>query len=74
MQNETPESRIYIGSLHYELGEAEIRMAFSPFGEIKSVDMSYEPNTGKSKGYCFLGRMMYVSLLDAPKCELHMQL
>ena len=34
--------------------KVDVRAAFSPFGEIVSVDMSYEPLTGKTKGYCFI--------------------
>ncbi len=36
-------------SLHYDIGEPEIRALFSPFGRILKVDVSYEPATGKSK-------------------------
>lgn len=34
--------------------QPDIRAAFSPFGEISSIDMSFEPLTGKTKGYCFV--------------------
>lgn len=47
-------ARLWVGSLNYDLSEADVRAAFSPFGEIMSVDMSYEPLTGKTKGYCFI--------------------
>jgi hypothetical protein len=40
-------NRIYVGSLHYEIKEADIRMLFSSFGTIKSVEMSFEPATGQ---------------------------
>jgi len=45
--------RIYVGSINFELTEAEIRSAFSPFGPIKSITMSKDP-TGKSKGFAFV--------------------
>jgi RNA recognition motif-containing protein len=41
--------RIYVGSLHYELKEAEIKMLFSSFGTIRTIDMSLEPGTGKKE-------------------------
>lgn len=47
-------NRVYVGSLHYDINEADIRMVFGQFGRIKQVDMSHEPSTGKSKGYCFV--------------------
>lgn len=46
--------RIYVGSLSYDITESHIRTIFSEFGKIKSVDMSFEPSTGRSKGYCFV--------------------
>lgn len=46
--------RIYVGSLHYDLAEHDIRGVFEAFGKITEVTMSYEPATGKSKGYCFI--------------------
>jgi poly(U)-binding-splicing factor PUF60 len=50
----TNPARVYVGSMHYELGEREVRAIFSPFGTILKVDMSHEPSTGRTKGYCFL--------------------
>lgn len=35
--------RLYIGNLYYELKEEDIRNTFSPFGAIKSIDLSLEP-------------------------------
>jgi len=45
----TPQTRLYIGSLHYEITEAQVRALFSPFGDITKLDMSHDPLTGKSK-------------------------
>jgi len=38
--NQALACRIYVGSIHFDMGEAEIRAAFSPFGPIKSVNIS----------------------------------
>jgi poly(U)-binding-splicing factor PUF60 len=46
--------RVYVGSIHYELGEAEVRQLFAPFGRIERLDMSRDPGTGKHRGYCFI--------------------
>ena len=46
--------RIYVGSLNYDLKEADIKALFASFGAIKSFTMSYDNVTGKSKGYCFV--------------------
>ncbi|CAG8627875.1 12203_t:CDS:2 [Acaulospora colombiana] len=46
--------RLYVGSLHFQLTEEEIRQVFEPFGELEFVDLHRDPATGRSKGYCFL--------------------
>lgn len=35
--------RLYIGNLYYELKEDDIRNTFTPFGVLKSIDLSLEP-------------------------------
>mmetsp|Transcript_12071 Transcript_12071/g.11712 ORF Transcript_12071/g.11712 Transcript_12071/m.11712 type:complete len:526 (+) Transcript_12071:948-2525(+) len=54
--NYTPklDCRIYVGSLHYNVTDADIRALFSPFGTISRVDMSLDAITGKTKGFCFV--------------------
>ena len=47
-------SRIYVGSIYYELGEDTLRNAFSPFGTVKSINMSWDAITMKHKGYAFV--------------------
>lgn len=46
--------RIYVGNINYELGEDEVRAAFSPFGNMRSITMTKDPMTGRHKGYCFI--------------------
>ena len=46
--------RIYVGSINFELGEESVRQAFSPFGTIKAVNMSWDSATMKHKGYAFV--------------------
>ena len=46
--------RIYVGSLHYEIKQEEVKVLFSSFGPIRSIDLSLEPGTQRSKGYCFI--------------------
>lgn len=47
-------NRLYVGSLHFQLTEDEIRQVFEPFGELEFVDLHRDPATGRSKGYCFI--------------------
>jgi RNA recognition motif-containing protein len=44
-------NRIYIGSVHWDISEAEIRTVFQPFGEVRSCSLVPNPETGKHKGY-----------------------
>ncbi|KAF6199633.1 hypothetical protein GE061_005931 [Apolygus lucorum] len=46
--------RVYVGSISFELKEDTIRQAFSPFGPIKSINMSWDPVTQKHKGFAFV--------------------
>uniref|UniRef100_A0A0X3NXC9 Poly(U)-binding-splicing factor PUF60 n=2 Tax=Schistocephalus solidus TaxID=70667 RepID=A0A0X3NXC9_SCHSO len=47
-------SRIYVGSISFEIGEEEIRKAFSPFGPIKSIALSWDSALQKHKGFAFV--------------------
>ena len=46
--------RIYVGSINFEIKEDTIRQAFTPFGPIKSVNLSWDPITNKHKGFAFI--------------------
>jgi len=50
--------RVYVGSIHYELTEDDLRKAFIHFGPIKGINLSWDSTTtGKAKahkGYAFL--------------------
>ncbi|EIN13787.1 splicing factor CC1-like protein [Punctularia strigosozonata HHB-11173 SS5] len=46
--------QLYVGSLHFNLTESDIKQVFEPFGELEFVDLHRDPMTGRSKGYCFI--------------------
>lgn len=46
--------RIYVGAIHYEIGESTVKTAFESFGPVRSVDMIYDINTGRHKGFAFV--------------------
>ena len=52
--NESLKCRLYVGSLYYDLTSADIRALFESFGEVVKCEMSVEPLTQRSKGYCFV--------------------
>lgn len=46
--------RVYVGSISFDVQEEMIKNAFSPYGTIKSVNMSWDPITLKHKGFAFV--------------------
>ncbi|VDP94150.1 unnamed protein product [Echinostoma caproni] len=47
-------NRVYVGSISYDVKEEMLKQAFSVFGPIKTVSMSWDPATQKHKGFAFL--------------------
>ena len=45
---------IYVGNLPYTATEDELRTAFSAFGNVNSVNLIIDRDTGRSKGYGFV--------------------
>lgn len=64
-----PATRLYVGSLHFNLTEEDIKAVFEPFGTILNVDLHREPGTLKSKGFCFI---QFANSTDAEKAIQHM--
>ena len=50
----TRNARLYVGNLSYEANESELEDLFTGFGNVRSVDIIYNPRTYKSKGYAFV--------------------
>eukprot|EP00042_Codosiga_hollandica_P045161 m.454977 g.454977 ORF g.454977 m.454977 type:complete len:277 (+) comp56955_c0_seq8:53-883(+) len=63
-------SRIYVGSIPFDLGDEHLRQAFSPFGTIKDVSLSWDAALGKHKGFAFVE---YELPESASAAEEHMQ-
>ena len=45
---------IYVGNLSYSLSESELRDAFADFGEVSSVKVLMDRETGRSRGFGFV--------------------
>ena len=43
--------RVYVGSLNVDVDEQMLRVGFSPFGAIKTINLSWDPITNKHKGF-----------------------
>jgi RNA recognition motif-containing protein len=46
---------IYVGNLSYEVTEEDLREAFEVFGEVETVKVLKDYDTGRSKGFGFVG-------------------
>jgi RNA recognition motif-containing protein len=47
-------TNIYVGNLAYRATEEEIRQAFSRFGQVDSVQIIKDRETGRSRGFAFV--------------------
>lgn len=45
---------IYVGNLAYGMSEDELRGAFSAYGEVSSVKILMDRETGRSRGFGFV--------------------
>ncbi len=45
---------IYVGNLPYSVTEDEVKELFAPFGEVQSVKMVNDKETGRPKGFGFV--------------------
>ena len=46
--------RIYVGNLSYDVTEDELKQQFSEFGEVTSVSIPIDRDSGRPRGYGFL--------------------
>jgi RNA recognition motif-containing protein len=47
-------ARLYVDNLSYETSEASLRTLFAPHGEVFSVNLITDRQTGRSKGFAFV--------------------
>ena len=46
--------KLYVGNLPFDTDEEQIRELFSTYGDVKSVDMINDRDTGRFRGFCFV--------------------
>ena len=61
----TAKTRIYVGSLMWELTEEQVKAIFEPFGAIRSCQLIMNQETGKHRGYGFVEYVDEKSAADA---------
>jgi cold-inducible RNA-binding protein len=47
-------NKLYVGNLSYSMTEGQLREAFAAYGEVVSVSIITERDTGRSKGFGFV--------------------
>lgn len=52
--NSDDERKIFIGGLSWESTEKDLREHFGKYGEVESVNVKTDPNSGRSRGFAFL--------------------
>jgi len=45
---------IYVGNLSYQATEDDLRDAFGQYGEVASVNIIKDRESGRSRGFCFV--------------------
>ena len=45
---------IYVGNIHYDLSEEELQKIFGEYGEVTSVKVIRDRDTGRPKGFGFV--------------------
>ncbi|XP_049820108.1 RNA-binding protein squid isoform X2 [Aethina tumida] len=46
--------KLFVGGLSWETTDKELREHFSQYGEIESINVKTDPNTGRSRGFAFI--------------------
>ena len=54
-----------MGGLSWETGEEQLSEYFGQFGEVESINLKIDPNTGKSRCFAFI---VYKEPADLQKC------
>lgn len=51
--NQVPFHRLYVGNIHFNVNEEDLRAVFESFGELEFVQLQRD-ETGRSRGYGFV--------------------
>ena len=46
--------KLYVGNLNYRTTESQLRTLFEEYGEVESVNVITDRDTGRSKGFAFV--------------------
>ena len=60
--NQVPFHRLYVGNIHFNVTEEDLRAVFEAFGELEFVQLQRDEN-GRSRGYGFVQYVPSIFLL-----------
>lgn len=46
--------KLYVGNLSYDMTDSELQSVFEPFGQVQSVQIIMDRDSGRSKGFGFV--------------------
>lgn len=49
-----PFHRLYVGNIHFNVGEEDLQAVFEPFGDLEFVSLQKDSESGRSRGYGFV--------------------
>ncbi|MBI2265521.1 MAG: RNA-binding protein [Armatimonadetes bacterium] len=58
-------TKLYVGNLSYSVGEEELKELFAPFGEMESVTVIMDRDSGRSKGFGFVEMAVHEQAIAA---------
>ncbi len=47
-------ARLFVGNISFQITESDLRSAFEPFGELTSIQIMTDRDTGRSRGFAFV--------------------
>jgi len=47
-------TNIYVGNLSFDATEDQVRQAFAEYGEVASINVITDRETGRPRGFCFV--------------------
>ncbi|XP_011340686.1 RNA-binding protein squid isoform X6 [Ooceraea biroi] len=53
-QDSQEDRKLFVGGLSWETTDKELREHFSTYGDIESINVKTDPNTGRSRGFAFI--------------------
>ena len=48
------QSKLYVGNMSFDTSETELRDAFAAFGQVESVHVVTDRDTGRPRGFAFV--------------------